>query len=64
MYASIVPLHGPLIQAKLDKGGNTDLDGEKLAVTTKAMVEAGWPAILAALSFFLGRNLSDDVSGQ
>lgn len=29
--------------------------------TTKAMADAGWPALLASLSFFLTTNLDDDL---
>ena len=61
VYSSIVPLRSSLERAK-EQGrlaeqqrGSTDAD------TTRDMVEAGWPAVLAALSFFIGRNLSEEV---
>lgn len=61
VYSSIVPLRSSLETAK-DQGRIEEQQrGSADAATTRDMVEAGWPAILAALSFFIGRNLSEEV---
>ncbi|CDZ97552.1 Uncharacterized conserved protein [Phaffia rhodozyma] len=58
VYATVLPLRSSLAIAK----GTLGLyeESEEVQVTRK-MMEAGWPALLAALSFFLGRNLSDEL---
>jgi hypothetical protein len=40
-----------------EEGGEPEDD----VAVVKEMVEVGWPAILAALSWFLGRDLNDEV---
>lgn len=61
VYSSIVPLRSSLEVAKRKGGLVEQIQNAGDADTTRDMVEAGWPAILAALSFFIGRNLSDEV---
>lgn len=57
-FTQIVPLHTSLEVAKQAAG--IDVEDEQVAVV-REMVEAGWPAILAALSWFMGRNVDDEV---
>ncbi|KAL7417221.1 hypothetical protein BDY24DRAFT_377122 [Mrakia frigida] len=61
VYSSIVPLRSSLEVAKRKGGLVEQIQNAGDADTTRDMVEAGWPAILAALSFFIGRNLSDEL---
>lgn len=61
VYAGVLPLRSSLAKAKEGVAdGLVGSEPDEVRVT-KRMMEVGWPAILAALSFFLGRNLSDDV---
>ncbi|TFK38576.1 hypothetical protein BDQ12DRAFT_735649 [Crucibulum laeve] len=68
LFSSVAPLYTTIVGRTSRAPAALDLStlpqGEpstKQLKTSSAMLEAGWPALLAALSFVLSTNLSDDL---